>query len=58
VPADGFLFRNGLLKSERYNLIGHIRDGLIISAVVGAGIYFLEHAEKLDAFLDWMLGRR
>jgi hypothetical protein len=46
-------FRNTRLA----NALGHVRDILVIAFIVGADLYVLNHPEKIDAFLDWILRR-
>jgi hypothetical protein len=38
-------------------IIGYARDALVILIIVAAGMYVLNHPEKIDAFLNWMLRR-
>jgi hypothetical protein len=45
------------LKPEAYEIIGYIRDALIILGIVAAGMYFLSYPDKFDATLNWLLGR-
>jgi hypothetical protein len=42
---------------EAREVIGYARDALVIFVIVAAGIYVLEHPEKIDAFLNWVLRR-
>ena len=45
-----------LMRKSR-QVIGYARDALVIFAIVAAGMYVLDHPEKVDAFLDWVLRR-
>jgi hypothetical protein len=45
-----------LMRNAR-EVIGYARDALVIFVIVTAGIYVLEHPEKIDAFLNWVLRR-
>ena len=45
------------LKPDTYELIGYIRDALVILGIVAVGMYFLSYPDKFDAVLNWMLGR-
>jgi hypothetical protein len=45
-----------LMRKSR-EVIGYARDGLIILVIVAAGMYILDHPEKIDAFLSWVLRR-
>ena len=38
-------------------IIGAARDALLIFVIVLAGMYVLDHPEKVDTFLDWILRR-
>lgn len=39
-------------------IIGYVRDALVILIIVAAGMYVLNYPEKVvDAFLIWMLRR-
>lgn len=38
-------------------IIGYVRDALVILIIVAAGMYVLNYPEKVDAFLNWMLRR-
>jgi hypothetical protein len=42
---------------ESREVIGYARDALIIFIIVAAGMYVLDHPEKVDAFLNWVLRR-
>jgi hypothetical protein len=54
VPAGRVTFG---LNSDTYELIGYIRDALVILGIVAVGMYFLSYPDKFDAVLNWMLGR-
>jgi hypothetical protein len=45
------------LKPDTYEIIGYIRDALVIVGIVAAGMYFLSYPEKFDAVLNFTLGR-
>jgi hypothetical protein len=45
------------LMRESREVIGYARDALIIFIIVAAGMYVLDHPEKVDAFLNWVLRR-
>jgi hypothetical protein len=45
-----------LMRKSR-ELIGYARDALVILVIVAAGMYILDHPEKVDAFLNWVLRR-
>jgi hypothetical protein len=45
------------LKPDSYQIIGYIRDALVILGIVAIGMYFLSYPDKFDAALNWMLGR-
>ena len=45
------------LTPETWRVIGYVRDAVAIVAIVAGGIYVLSHPEKVDAFLNWTLGR-
>jgi hypothetical protein len=45
------------LKPETYEIIGYIRDALIIFGIVAVGMYFLSYPDSFDAVLNFMLGR-
>jgi hypothetical protein len=45
------------LKPEAYEIIGYIRDALIILGIVAVGMYFLSYPDKFDAVLNCLLGR-
>jgi len=45
------------LKASRREIIGYIRDALIIVGIAVGGMYVLDHPETVDTFLNWVLGR-
>jgi len=45
------------LKPEAYEIIGYIRDALIILGIVAVGMYFLSYPDKFDTVLNCLLGR-
>jgi hypothetical protein len=45
------------MTRETWLIVGHVRDAAIILFIVVGGIYVLEHPEKFDAFLNWMIRR-
>jgi len=45
------------LKPDSYEIIGYVRDALVIVGVVAVGMYFLSYPDKFDAVLNFMLGR-
>lgn len=45
------------LTGKAREIIGYARDAVIILIIVAGGMYVLHHPEKIDAFLNWMLGR-
>jgi hypothetical protein len=45
-------------KPDHYEIIGYIRDALIILGIVAVGMYFLSYPDKFDAALNFMLGRQ
>jgi hypothetical protein len=45
------------LKPDTCEIIGYIRDALVILGIVAVGMYFLSYPDKFDAVLNWMLGR-
>ena len=45
------------LKPDTYEIIGYIRDALVILGIIGVGMYFLSYPDKFDAVLNWLLGR-
>jgi hypothetical protein len=38
-------------------IIARLRDTLVILVIAAAGMYVLSHPDKIDAFLNWILGR-
>jgi hypothetical protein len=38
-------------------VIGSVIDILVIASIVGGGLYIMNHPEKIDFFLNWILGR-
>jgi hypothetical protein len=46
------------LTSETWQAIGYARDALVILVITFGGLYLLDHPEKFDALLNWMLHRR
>jgi hypothetical protein len=50
--------RDGHMKSSRYKTLRYVSEGLIILIIFGGLLFFLQYPEKLDALLDWMVGRR
>jgi hypothetical protein len=44
-------------KPKAREIIGHARDALLIFVIVLAGMYVLDHPEKVDTFLNWLLRR-
>jgi hypothetical protein len=45
------------LKTSQRQIIGYVGDALVILVIVLGGMYILSSPEKVDAFLNWMLGR-
>jgi hypothetical protein len=45
------------LTPENRRVIGYARDTLVILGIAIGGMYVLSKPEKLDAFLNWMIGR-
>ena len=45
------------LTPENRRVIGYARDTLAILGIAIGGMYVLSNPEKLDAFLNWMIGR-
>jgi hypothetical protein len=45
------------LTPKTWRVIGYVRDAVVILAIVVGGMYILSHPEKVDAFLNWVLGR-
>jgi hypothetical protein len=45
------------MTRETWRIVGYVRDAAIILFIVAGGIYVLEHPEKFDAFLNWMIRR-
>jgi hypothetical protein len=45
------------LTPKTWQVIGYVRDAVVILAIVVGGMYDLSHPEKIDAFLSWILGR-
>ena len=45
------------LTPENRRVIGYARDTLLILGIAIGGMYVLSNPEKLDAFLNWMIGR-
>jgi hypothetical protein len=45
------------LTPKTWRVIGYVRDAVVILAIVVGGMYILSHPEKVDAFLNWALGR-
>jgi hypothetical protein len=45
------------LTTETWRVIGHVRDAMVILVIAIGGMYVLSHPEKVDAFLNWMIGR-
>jgi hypothetical protein len=46
------------LTPETWRVVGYVRDAVVILAIAIGGMYVLSHPEKVDAFLNWMIGRR
>ena len=46
----------GLAPNTR-RVLGYVRDALIILGIAVGGMYVLDHPEKLDDYLSWLLGR-
>jgi hypothetical protein len=45
------------MTPETGRVIGYVRDAMVILAIVIGGTYVLSHPEKVDEFLNWVLGR-
>ena len=45
------------LTPKTWRVISYVRDAVVILAIVVGGMYILSHPEKVDAFLNWVLGR-
>lgn len=46
------------LTRENRRVIGYARDAVVILVIAVGGMYVLSNPEKLDAFLNWVIGRR
>jgi hypothetical protein len=46
------------LPPDTWRAIGYGRDALVILVITLGGMYLLDHPEKFDALLNWMLHRR
>ena len=44
------------MTHETSRIVCYVLDVAVILSIVIAGIYFFEHPEKIDAFLDWTVG--
>ena len=44
-------------EPETWRVISYLRDAMVILAIVIGGMYVLSHPEKVDEFLNWVLGR-
>jgi hypothetical protein len=42
---------------KTWRMIGYVRDATVILSIAVGGMYVLSEPEKLDLFLNWMLGR-
>jgi len=45
------------LTPENRRVIGYALDAMAILLITIGGLYILSHPEKIDALLDWMIGR-
>jgi hypothetical protein len=46
------------LTPDAWRIIGYVRDVVIILGVMFGAMYFYEHPEKFDAFMNWLIGYR
>jgi hypothetical protein len=46
------------LTPDAWRAIGYVRDALVILVITVGGMYLLDHPEKFDALLNWMLYRQ
>jgi hypothetical protein len=46
------------LTPDTWRAVGYARDALVILVITVGGMYLLDHPEKFDALLNWMLHRR
>jgi hypothetical protein len=46
------------LTPDAWRAIGYMRDALVILVITVGGMYLLDHPEKFDALLNWMLHRQ
>jgi hypothetical protein len=45
------------LTPDTWRAIGYARDTVVILAIAVGGMYILSSPERIDAFLNWTIGR-
>jgi hypothetical protein len=45
------------LAPQTLTIIGYARDLIVIFGVIASGFYLFANPERVDALLDWMIGR-
>jgi hypothetical protein len=46
------------LTPDTWRVIGYVRDIVIILGIMFGAMYFYEHPDKFDAFMNWLIGYR
>ena len=46
----------GLMPQTR-KIFGYVRDAVLIGGIIAWGFYVFANPDKVDAFLNWMIGR-
>jgi hypothetical protein len=45
------------LTPQALKIIGYVRDTVVIVGIIAWGFYVFANPDKVDAFLNWLLGR-
>jgi len=45
------------MTPQTLRVIGYVRDGVIVVGIIAWAIYVFANPGKVDAFLNWMIGR-
>ena len=45
------------VTARTFAVVGYVRDAVVIVGIVAGGTYLLSSPDKVDALLNWMLGR-
>ncbi len=45
------------LTPQTFKIIGYVRDLILIVGIIAWAAYVFANPDKVDAFLNWMIGR-